>query len=161
MPQPAKTLGNWIKAVAPGGILAICYWPKVVEPEHGPWTRLMTLNFDSRTGSTTTKGHVKQTQSYSSSDWESSLLSEIYKEGGMVCEDRLIQHTMVWENVDEFWEIMTRAGPWHARRVQIGEKGMETMKAKYMKFFESLDTSLEHAPKARLLVITKLERSHL
>ena len=42
MPEPAQVLAAWTRALAPGGVLAVVYWPRRVESE-GPWRRLADL----------------------------------------------------------------------------------------------------------------------
>lgn len=42
LPEPAGALANWTRALGPGGVLAVCFWPPTVE-EEGPWKRLFDL----------------------------------------------------------------------------------------------------------------------
>lgn len=156
MPRPDETLANWVKAVAPGGIVAVCFWPKNIESPSGPWSRLMKLDF--REGQPNKS--AQEQNSSTMKDWESQLVGMVSGDGGAVVVDRRISHDMNWPSADAFWEIMTRAGPWHARRLQFGDEEMERRKAQFMKD-ESFPAPLHHTPEARMMVIRRLQSHSL
>jgi hypothetical protein len=131
MPEPAAALANWTRALGPGGVLAVCFWPPTVEQE-GPWKRLFEL----------TVGFKPQ------ADWEAEIPEVALREGAkllqvlrlpgelayvalhggvntlvivssrfsslvLVWKDCRPVHEMCWPSVEEFWEGITQAGPWH------------------------------------------------
>ena len=53
-------------------------------------------------------------------------------------------------------QVMTQAGPWHARLLQLGEEHMEALRQEFMAPYANVaDKRIEHYPHARLLLIRK------
>lgn len=69
MPEPAAALANWTRALGPGGVLAVCFWPPTVE-EEGPWKRLFEL----------TVGFKPQ------ADWEAEIPAAALREGAKLLQ---------------------------------------------------------------------------
>lgn len=54
-------------------------------------------------------------------------------------------------------QVMTEAGPWHARTLQMGADHMTAVKQDLLAEYANSDTrSIVHHPRARLIVIQKL-----
>lgn len=54
----------------------------------------------------------------------------------------------------QWWQVMTEAGPWHARTLSMGSKHMSPLKQEFLA--ASPDTvPIVHYPCARLIVIQK------
>lgn len=89
-------------------MLCVCFWPQQVEAR-GPWQLLSAL----------TAGFRPQP------DWEegipSKALAALADPGGaqLVADERWV-HQMSWPSAAEFWECITRAGPWHRRAAGEG-----------------------------------------
>ena len=65
---------------------------------------------------------------------------------------------MSWPSANDFWEKMTRAGPWYSRRVQLGDAYMEEAKERFMaagKYSKTDEILLKHRPIARLIVLRR------
>jgi hypothetical protein len=77
--------------------------------------------------------------------------------------DKQLIHEMSWPSVDDFWEKMTRSGPWYSRRVQFGDAYMEEAKKRFMAIGKyknddenfSSAVPLKHRPVARLIVLRR------
>lgn len=83
------------------------------------------------------------------------MLDGLPAAGGAVVADAGVTHEMTWPSVDEFWEGMTRAGPWYSRRLQQGDGAMDAARAAFGApggGFEDGGAPVRHAPRARLLV---------
>ncbi|PRW39171.1 Methyltransferase type 11 [Chlorella sorokiniana] len=142
MPQPAAVLANWTRALAPGGVLCVCYWPQIVE-ERGPWQLLTALTASFR----------PQT------DWEQCIPGHALGEGAQLLQDERISHEMEWRSVSAFWDGMTRAGPWHSRRLAFGDEHMEELRQKFMEQPEYSDPAAPvlHTATARLVCLRRLQ----
>lgn len=143
MARPRDVLATWTASLRPGGVLTVLFWPRAVEKE-GPWRRLMDLTQAAAGGKP-------------AEDWEAGLLQSAEEAGGVVVCDARISHSMEWESVDAFWEGMTRAGPWHSRRLQYGDEHMEELRAAFLQGYgpDGGRQPLQHAPEARLIVLRR------
>lgn len=86
MPRPEEVLASWTRALAPNGVLCVCYWPHKVE-SIGPWQRMMEID--------PPKG-----KDY---DWERDLPGLAQKVGADICVDQRIPHTIEWPSAAAFW----------------------------------------------------------
>lgn len=74
--------------------------------------------------------------------------------------DKRIRHPFEWPSLARFWEVMTRGGPWCARRVAFGDAHMDELYVRFAALYAECDGVREGeplllAPEARLLVFTK------
>jgi hypothetical protein len=74
--------------------------------------------------------------------------------------DTSITHEMSWPSVEDFWERMTRDGPWYSRRVQLGDAYMEEAKRRFISLGKDDERNsekmpLKHRPVARLIVLQR------
>ena len=53
-----------------------------------------------------------------------------------------------------FLQVMTEAGPWHARKVALGEAKLQDLKRQYMATM-TCQGSLHHRPHARMVLLRK------
>jgi trans-aconitate methyltransferase len=131
MPRPAEVLAGWTGALAPNGILCVCYWPKEVESE-GPWKRMVEID-------------PPKSQD---EDWETDIPALAVAQGAEVLSDHRVSHTIEWESVEAFWDgaysfspfphlslmtfvcstAMTLSGPWNARLLRLGEERMNHLR---------------------------------
>ncbi|KAL4519150.1 hypothetical protein Ndes2526B_g00247 [Nannochloris sp. 'desiccata'] len=147
LPNPREALAAWTKALAPGGILVACFWPPGMEKE-GPWRQLID----------TFPPQKKTTE-----DWGSGVLEDVLRLCSTeVILDTSITHEMSWPSVEDFWERMTRDGPWYSRRVQLGDAYMAEAKKRFMSLgkydernSEEMAMPLKHSPVARLIVLRR------
>lgn len=143
MPAPAQVLANWTRALSPGGVLSVCFWPLSVE-EAGPWQRLTQLTAPARPAA----------------DWEAGIPGEALAHGADLVRDERVQHGMEWASVGAFWEGMTRAGPWHSRLLAYGEQHMEDLRRQFMEAYPlpeagRAEEPLRHTPAARLVCLRR------
>eukprot|EP00887_Chlorella_sp_A99_P002454 scaffold10.g2454.t1 len=140
MPNQAAVLAAWTRLLMPGGVLAVCYWPRSVE-ETGPWQRLFDLTAD--------------TAARNAADWEADIPGAALREGAELLVDTYPVHTMRWPSVEAFWEGMVQAGPWHSRLLLDGPEEMERLRRRFMEAYPDPTAPLEHAPRARLVVLRR------
>ncbi|MEW5301246.1 MAG: hypothetical protein WDW36_004117 [Sanguina aurantia] len=141
----------WVSALSPGGVASIIFWPPNRE-QNSPWARFTQAP-----------------------PWDASLVSSALAVAGVrLCEDRLIRHPFEWPSLSHFWEVMTRGGPWCARRIAFGDAHMDELYVRFAALYAEQDgvaddgAPLLLAPEARLLVFTRdevqpcfcLERTH-
>lgn len=76
--------------------------------------------------------------------------------GCTVILDELISHEMVWPSVADYWEVMTRGGPWYSRRLELGDEKMEETRQQFMTGpYADPNAPLKHSPNARLVVLRR------
>lgn len=145
MSQPGDVLYSWYEGLAPAGVLVVCYWPAKVETA-GPWRQLIDISG--------VKGNEDD-------GWEMHLLDRVVQAGAEIVTDTLTSHCMTWGSAEEFWQVMTKSGPWHVRRLKFGDAQMDVLKASFFSGFTDTKEPLVHKPFARLLVLKKPLRSSL
>ncbi|KAK9812612.1 hypothetical protein WJX72_000552 [[Myrmecia] bisecta] len=149
LPEPHRVLTSWVQSLAPGGVLAVCYWPGSVE-EAGPWHRMTQL--------TANKKPLKQDET---ADWESQIPVLAAAEGADVLVDAIPQYDMKWPNAETFWKVMTEAGPWHARMLHYGQQHMDDLKVEFLRAYPDSSAPLEHAPRARVIIMRRHKKAML
>jgi len=91
-------------------------------------------------------------------EWEDNLTESLQSIADILI-DTTDCHELVWSSVDTFWEAMTRAGPWHATRLQRGDDHMEKLRVQFMDAYQGQpEGKLEHTPRARLIVLRRRQR---
>ncbi|KAL0018269.1 hypothetical protein WJX79_009042 [Trebouxia sp. C0005] len=149
LPQAHLTLANWVSTLAPGGMLAVTFWPSQVE-QQGPWQRLADLS----TNKPKASAKSSHKQSVKAIHWEEQLPEVALKEGGMLLADEQPTFAMRWRSIEEFWQVMTEAGPWHARLLQMGNDHMALLRQQFMAGYPCPEHGpIEHFPHARLIMI--------
>lgn len=147
LPDPPAALERWARSLAPGGVVAVAYWPGAVE-DGGPWRRLTDLTLGVRVQDRAMR----------------NLLAWLPNVTGLtLCRDSMSAHAMTWPGgAAQFWEVLTRQGAWHARRLAKGDEDMERVHAEFLQAYPEPQKPLEHWPKARILVLeSKQDRSRL
>lgn len=102
-------------------------------------------------------------QKKTTEDWGSGVLEDVLRLCSTeVILDTSITHEMSWPSVEDFWERMTRDGPWYSRRVQLGDAYMAEAKKRFMSLgkydernSEEMAMPLKHSPVARLIVLRR------
>jgi SAM-dependent methyltransferase len=164
MPDPAATIKVWIDALQPNnGILVVCFWPPSVEvtdtedqtqavvvegeKETKPFTRwaeIVDKRVKDRPGARLAK----------ESNWDDQVLQAAKDAGATVLKDTYLSHPIEWDNVDQFWNGMTRSGPWHAMRLTRGEDFVDSLKEEFCQGF-SASKPIVHTARARILVLQR------
>ena len=73
--------------------------------------------------------------------------------GAHVLVNEARQHDIAWASAEECWEVMTRAGPWHATRMRRGDEFMEEVRSEFLAGLP--EGQVVHRPSARLLVLQR------
>ena len=75
-----------------------------------------------------------------------------------VLQTQMVERPVV--STDALSQVMTEAGPWHARSLQMGQDHMSALKQDFLAEYANPDTdSVVHHPRARLIVIQKVQAS--
>ena len=137
LPEPANTLGDWIRLLAPGGLAAIAYWPRESEAV-GPFHCMRAL--------------LRQA-GLADGDWEERLVASALAAGGrLLCDTRLcfeIEH----EDARSMWRALTHLGPLRALMHARGEGFIAELGEQFTAGLPA--GALHHTPAARLLLIER------
>jgi ubiquinone/menaquinone biosynthesis C-methylase UbiE len=146
--DPVSALEAWVRPILPGGIAVIVYWPRNVEVnKDGPFARFSTLVKEKLNIQTNTTAN-------DTVDWEDELVAAAQRAGAQVLHDETIASEIQWEDPDQFWNAMTRSGPWHRIRLTRGDEFVDGLKREYCSIYPT-DRPVLHSPSARLLVFRK------
>lgn len=174
MPDPEATLKAWLNSLTNEGVMVLCFWPSSVEAlDDTPqpfraWTHavaklLMEHNDYAKKSSTPSRdknsGKSKQEDTknnQSNIPWDDRVVSLARKEAHIVTDEFRV-HEMEWSSKDEFWNAMTRAGPWNAARLKRGDEFVDSLQETVCSVFADND-NVVHKSRARLLVLRKKER---
>ncbi|RMZ52231.1 hypothetical protein APUTEX25_001621 [Auxenochlorella protothecoides] len=140
IPGPAETLRSWAASLAPGGTLAVTYWPEIAEQE-GPWRTLISLT----------------PPADRPADWEVGIPGEALKEPGVeLVADKGLDFSMEWPSAGAFFDILSTAGPWRALAILRGPAFMEELRRKFLATCPEADAEpLVHTLTARMIVLRK------
>ncbi|BDA48867.1 probable demethylmenaquinone methyltransferase at N-terminal half [Coccomyxa sp. Obi] len=144
MPEPKQVLGNWISALAPGGVLAVCYWPPADGQRDAAW-RALTDPSLFKPAATIERG------------WDADLASAAVAAGADVLEDASPPHAMHFESPSHCFDVMMEAGPLHSRLLHLGAAHMEDLKGRYVSNFPKLapGSAFVIRPNARMMLLRK------
>jgi hypothetical protein len=144
----------WLDALSTdNGLLVLCFWPSGIEDFDLP---VATARPFSKFQEALQK-RLPTTQNNNKSDaesisWDHQVLQKA-KELGQVVKDQYISHDIEWESVDQFWNVMTKAGPWHAMRLKRGDEFVDELKDDVCAAFG--DGPIVHRARARLLILRR------
>jgi SAM-dependent methyltransferase len=158
MSDPIAVLQVWLEALSPDhGLLFVCFWPSSVE------------QFDDDNETTTPRPFAKWSEVVSERlnnvprnnntkdadvlAWDDLVVQKAQELGATIVRDEFISHIMKWEDADEFWNGMTRSGPWHAMRLNRGDDFVDSLKDEVCAAFG--DGPFVHQARARLLVVRR------
>lgn len=139
MPEPELALAAWLRALAPGGVLSVVYWPKAKETE-GPFVWLGQA----------LRGKVPQ----GDFAWEERLGDVIAASGARVLRDERLGFELKHERAEDFWTAMTTAGPLRSLALARGPDFMADLQRDFLGFAAA--GPVVHRPKARHLVAQAL-----
>jgi SAM-dependent methyltransferase len=135
LPDPEQALAAWTKALAPGGVLSVVFWPGDLEPE-GPFAtvrRVLEARLPPR-------GRA----------WEMVVRDALRVAGGHVLRDETRGHAMRHESAEAFWEAMTLSGPLRPLVLSRGTRFVDDARRAFLQ--ASPSGELVHEPRARLVV---------
>jgi len=133
MPEPALALEGWARALAPGGVLSVAYWPEIIEPE-GPFAWLR---------------EALAPMLPPSVPWEAELGAALGKAGCVVVSDELVRFEMSHESASAFLDAVLDSGPGRSL-VSRGEEFVRQLRHGFMR--RANEGRVRHCPHARQLV---------
>ncbi|KAK9917767.1 hypothetical protein WJX75_007976 [Coccomyxa subellipsoidea] len=144
MPEPKQVLGSWISALAPGGFLALCYWPPADGQRDAAW-RALTDPSLFKPAATIERG------------WDADLAAAAIAAGADVLQDISPAHPMAFDSPSHCFEVMMEAGPLHSRLLHLGAPHMADLKMRYISNFPKLlpGSAFVIRPNARMLLLRK------
>ena len=145
-PGPARALAAWVRGLSPGGVAVVCFWPERAEAT-GPWAVFeAALQADAPRAADAADA---------AASWAEDVTGTASRFADML-RNELIAHEMAWPSADEFWEVMTRGGPWAARRLKLGDAHMDGLKARWLAAggFDAR-APLAHSPCARHITLRR------
>ncbi|EIE18140.1 hypothetical protein COCSUDRAFT_60514 [Coccomyxa subellipsoidea C-169] len=95
MPEPQQVLGNWISALAPGGILALCYWPPPDGQRDAAWRAL-------------TDPSLFKPSASIQRGWDADLAAAAMAAGADVLGDISPAHPMQFDSPSHCFDVRTR-----------------------------------------------------
>jgi len=139
LPDPPAALADWCRALAPGGVAAVCFWPsRAGDP--GPYAVASPIL-------------SKHVESPPSREWEAALPGAVAGAGAELLADERIAFEMTHESPAAFWDALVDAGPWQAMKVRGGPAVMATMRAEFLAAHPP--GPIVERPLARLLVVRR------
>mmetsp|Transcript_40749 Transcript_40749/g.131956 ORF Transcript_40749/g.131956 Transcript_40749/m.131956 type:complete len:281 (-) Transcript_40749:102-944(-) len=146
LPDPVAAIEAWVRALAPGGVAVVCYWPMGAGVEAaGPWRHWGGLIRRAIGDAAARRG---------AAGWEDALAGAAAAAGAEVLADEERRHRIEWPCPAGMWEGMTRSGPWHAQRVRRGDAFVDGLRDDFLAPYAPQEP-LAHNPAARLLVLRK------
>ncbi|WP_030186038.1 class I SAM-dependent methyltransferase [Streptomyces sp. NRRL S-813] len=140
LPAPDEAIANWVRALTPGGRLAVAFWPYETDATD-PWG-LVDLLLAGRTPGT-------------DRSWEKSLAAAVTAAGGTIRRDEFVAFEMVHADAAALWDAMTAAaaGALHTTALRHGPKFVEQMRQEFL--HRSPTGQWRHRRRARLIVADK------
>jgi len=147
LPDQAAAIAAWVRALAPGGVAVVVYWPMGAGVEDsGPWKhwgRLLKAALGDGAARRGTAG------------WEDALAGAAEAAGAEVLvNNERLPHRIEWPSPDAMWEGMTRSGPWHAQRERRGDEFVDGLREAFVAPY-SPGEPVAHRPAGRLLVLRR------
>lgn len=137
LPDPPAALADWCRALAPGGVAAVCFWSgRGGEP--GPYD----------VANAVLARHVAPSPAR---EWEEGLPAAIASAGAERLADARPAFEIRHDGPAEFWDALVDAGPWYGLRARVGDAAVAAMRAEFLTAHPP-GPIVEH-PRARLLVL--------
>mmetsp|Transcript_20169 Transcript_20169/g.37697 ORF Transcript_20169/g.37697 Transcript_20169/m.37697 type:complete len:368 (-) Transcript_20169:626-1729(-) len=176
LPDPVQAIKNWTNGLSnEGGVLVVCYWPQGAtradenddkaqqqQTEKNdrlhPWTRfsdIIQAKLQQEKESSTTKNDQGGKQHAKTAYWEDELIpAALSVPGTKLVQDSMLTHAIEWENAEDCFESMTRAGPLHALRLRRGDDFVDGLKQEFCAPYPP-GQKLSNDFEARLIVILR------
>ncbi len=136
MPAPAAAIASWGKALLPGGVLSVIYWPEIVD-EVGPfaWLRMALAN---RIAADFT--------------WEKALVPALGDAGLTIVRDELVSFEMMHDSADAFWDAVINSGPGRTLAAR-GDAFLRDVRNDFMQ--QASSGPILHRPNARHIIAAR------
>ena len=137
LPSQPATLASWVSLLAPGGLLVVVYWPRIVETS-GPFQIMHRL---------------LREVGMPDDAWESELVPSALAVGARLLVDARVAFEMQHDDAASLWHALTQLGPLRGLALARGPALVDELGAKFVA--ELGPGALTHTPDARLLVIER------
>lgn len=144
LPDPIEALTTWLEELCPGGVAVVVYWPPGKVEERGPWARWGDLLRQ--------KGNLPPPRQ--DGVWDDVIVDTLKAAGAEMLEDRFVTHVISWNDPAQFWNGMTRSGPWQAARLKRSDEFVDGLREEFCSAFEPSEP-LVHSPTARMLAFRR------
>jgi ubiquinone/menaquinone biosynthesis C-methylase UbiE len=137
LPNPATTLGSWLRLLAPKGLAAVVYWPRDTD-QGGPFDvmhRLLAESFPNDRA------------------WQGELEASARSASAHFREDVRIAFEMRHDDARSVWQALTRLGPLRALAQARGQALVDQLGTRFEA--ELPAGPIVHTPEARLLLIER------
>lgn len=145
LPKPIEAVKEWIEVLEkPGGVGVIIYWPPDAPEDGGPfevWDNLLKTKLG------------KEESLNASPPWDEGIVAALTEAGGDVILDEYITHPISFDNAQDLFEKMPKAGPWHAMRLRRGDDFVNKMGRELQAAYPADDKPLAQKFTARMLVV--------
>lgn len=137
--RPADALADWSRALCPGGVAVVVFWPRQ-EPTT-PWGRL--------------RAAIEGEGGAWGVDWEAATRAELGRSGLTHTSDAVLRHPMLHASPQEAWDRLVDGCSLQATARRLGPEAMARCRARWLAEptvtgSQRPDAHLEHAPAARL-----------
>ena len=144
LPKPISAVETWIDRTKENGICGFIYWPPNTpryEEDINPFDMWSDL----------VKSKLGKQSTEECEPWDENIVSTITDAGGDIISDKFITHDIRWENGQELFDGMSRAGPWHARRLVMGDAWVDDLGSELIEMFPP-DNPVCHKFTARMII---------
>jgi SAM-dependent methyltransferase len=135
LPDPEAALGEWIRALRPGGRLSVVFWPSEVEQD-GPYVLLDRV--------------LAGLRPPGDDSWQARLGNAVTAAGATVERDEYRSFPMDHDDAATFWEAVTGGGHLHALAIARGAAFMGMVREEFLAL--APDGPWRHSPRARWIV---------
>lgn len=135
LPRPATALGSWMRALVPGGVLSVVFWPFVVEDD-GPFAWF--------------RAALGRHMVLPAGTWEGELTEAISLAGGRLHDDCELQHGMRHASAADFLDAVLDTGPGQMLIEEHGAAWADTLRREFLA--TAPQGPITHTPSARLLL---------
>mmetsp|Transcript_12298 Transcript_12298/g.26070 ORF Transcript_12298/g.26070 Transcript_12298/m.26070 type:complete len:321 (-) Transcript_12298:216-1178(-) len=147
LPKPINAIKEWIKVLQPSGIGVVMYWspsaPPIPGEEDGPFERWSEI-LNKKLGK----------EDEDNPPWDGDIAGAAEEAGSDILEDTYIVHSMEFANPGQFFDIMSRAGPWHAMRLRRGDEFVNDLGKEFQAMYP-VGEPLSNRFTARMLVLRR------
>ncbi len=141
MPDPPESLACWVRALAPGGLASVTYWPAESE-EDGPFAagKAVVARFRQRTRV----------------PWEGGLAAAVAGAGGQLLEASGRAHPIDHPDAATCFEALVSAGPWRVLAETLTPNQLRALRDAFVA--AAPPGPWRHHPKARHLLVERARR---
>lgn len=160
--QPLDAVRKWIDSLEPKGVGVILYWPPdapELEDSDGIfelWGELVQQKLKNDKQDSKSKQDNKDDIPI---PWDHTISQVVQESNADVLQDDYLLHSMMFDNPQDLFHRMSRAGPWHAMRLRRGDNFVDELGSEFVAKVAALQPNDEEELTlqwyARMLVVRK------